>query len=245
MRRHRHSDNEIFRLAREGSLRNISPARRRASYSTGPGAGRETVELARRLGLALHLAQERLLGRRLSGRPLSRSSSSRDSPPTFWRWRAIATWARAIEASTSSKLSKLTGARSGCARSSSVIRASWRATTSAIGVASGSRSTLRLRRRLEPIDAVRVARDEERALDLADQLDHAQVAREQLHELQHRDHDAARVQVIRARADHAAGVDEQPQERPVLRIDPRHRQVLDVGEPAVAAAPRARARARS
>jgi hypothetical protein len=80
---------------------------------------------------------------------------------------------------------------------------------------------------------VGVAGHQECSLDLADELDHAEVAREQLDELQHRDHDAARMQVIRRRADHPAGIGEQPQERPVLRIDPRQRQVLDVGEPAI------------
>ena len=38
------------------------------------------------------------------------------------------------------------------------------------------------------------------------------------------------------RADHAPRVDKQPQKRPVVGIDPRQRQVLDVGDPAVRAA---------
>jgi hypothetical protein len=114
-----------------------------------------------------------------------------------------------------------------------------------LGDRRGERQPLdaRLGRRLEPVDAVRVAGDDERALDLRDQLHHAQVARIQLHELEQRDHDAARMQVIRARADHAARIDEQPHERAVLRVDPRHRQVFDVGEPLVALALELRAHA--
>ena len=173
----------------------------------------------------------------LSGRPLSRSSSSRDSPPTFWRCRAIATCARAIDATH--VLERLEVDRR------------------ALGVAAQQLGDPRLvalddvverGRERQPLDLRASGGGSSRSTPWVLLVTRnapwtsltSSITRRwrgiQLHELQHRQHDAARVQVIGARADHAAGVDEQPQERPVLRVDPGQRQVLDVGDPVVAAA---------
>jgi hypothetical protein len=81
---------------------------------------------------------------------------------------------------------------------------------------------------------VAVAGDQELSGDLAAQLDHPQVTRVELDDLQRRDHEPAGVEVVRGHAHHPPRIDEQPEERAVLRVEPADREILDVAEPAVA-----------